>query len=226
MMRTLDEVLQYHHEGVILRFLEEYEFSRSDADEIFMDTKRWLWVCANAPDGVNPYVDQSTVIIDKMWHHFVLFTRDYREFCDTYFGKFLDHFPFTDVEYAEQKDIEAADPDDFMAKKQKAFTTNLRHVGQTLGKDFVVKWYLEYPKRYPAKRIADALRLPPVRQVPRIDLTAQEALAMDLPDLIPIIVDRTGPVADGYGGARCGAYCSCSRGKQPPVTASQLADLR
>lgn len=31
--------------------------------------------------------------IDEMWHEFILFTQDYMDFCQQYFGEYLHHLP-------------------------------------------------------------------------------------------------------------------------------------
>src|SRR5579864_3397426 len=31
--------------------------------------------------------------IDDMWHEFILFTRDYTDFCQQYFGEYVHHLP-------------------------------------------------------------------------------------------------------------------------------------
>ena len=36
--------------------------------------------------------------LDEMWHTFLLFTRDYADFCERYFGFFLHHIPQDDAE--------------------------------------------------------------------------------------------------------------------------------
>jgi hypothetical protein len=41
--------------------------------------------------------------VDPIWHAFILNTRAYREFCEKYFGEYLDHDP-TDVDEASGKD--------------------------------------------------------------------------------------------------------------------------
>ncbi|WP_087863907.1 hypothetical protein [Comamonas thiooxydans] len=34
-----------------------------------------------------------SVLVDEAWHCFILCTREYRNFCEKYFGRFLDHAP-------------------------------------------------------------------------------------------------------------------------------------
>ena len=39
------------------------------------------------------YVAMPSVIADELWHEFILYTRDYKTFCDQAFGAFLHHTP-------------------------------------------------------------------------------------------------------------------------------------
>ncbi len=38
-------------------------------------------------------VAMPSQVVDDLWHEFILFTRDYKFFCDTAFGQFLHHTP-------------------------------------------------------------------------------------------------------------------------------------
>ena len=38
-------------------------------------------------------VAMPSQVVDDLWHEFILFTRDYKKFCDEAFGKFLHHTP-------------------------------------------------------------------------------------------------------------------------------------
>jgi hypothetical protein len=41
----------------------------------------------------NKYVSMPSQIADDLWHEFILYTREYKEFCDRAFGNFLHHTP-------------------------------------------------------------------------------------------------------------------------------------
>jgi len=41
----------------------------------------------------NKYVSMPSQIADDLWHEFILYTRDYKEFCARAFGTFLHHTP-------------------------------------------------------------------------------------------------------------------------------------
>jgi hypothetical protein len=41
----------------------------------------------------NKYVSMPSQIADDLWHEFILYTREYKDFCDRAFGSFLHHTP-------------------------------------------------------------------------------------------------------------------------------------
>lgn len=95
----LNKVLSYENSEVVRRFAEDFGFSQADAEAIFIETKRWLWLCAlneQIHRGRQPLtMFEESQVIDWMWHTFILFTKDYADFCHKYFGRFLHHVPMT-----------------------------------------------------------------------------------------------------------------------------------
>ena len=75
------------------------------------------------------------IIIDEMWHMFILFTEDYYNFCNKYFGHYIHHLPET-----QEKNISSTTKNNF--KKQHTM------ISEVLGKGTVEKWYNEYPAKY------------------------------------------------------------------------------
>lgn len=47
--------------------------------------------------AVKPGVKVASDEIDQMWHTFLLFTRDYRDFCEQWLGRFVEHEPFEEA---------------------------------------------------------------------------------------------------------------------------------
>ncbi len=86
-LASLQEILSYRNEAVVARFRKKLAVSDSEAEMLFSDVKRFLWLCSVA--GVISPPPQ----IDEGWHHFILFTQDYDDFCRKYFGYFLHHRP-------------------------------------------------------------------------------------------------------------------------------------
>lgn len=79
---SLQKVLCYETREVIFKFLDEYDVSEAEALDIFSETKKWLYLChlSNGED-VSISITEPLLVIDKMWHTFLQFTREYHQFC-------------------------------------------------------------------------------------------------------------------------------------------------
>ena len=85
----LSRVMQYQHPELVERFKDKLRLSQESAQQLFDDVKRFLFVCGTQrSDGGSP-----TEKIDLGWHEFLLYSRDYREFCLDMFGHFIEHAP-------------------------------------------------------------------------------------------------------------------------------------
>jgi hypothetical protein len=88
-----------------LQFIENYKFSPvlikrvqaqhdylSDADmkKVVEATRDYFYICSQA-DG--KMVAMPSEIVDVLWHEFLLFTREYQQFCKKGIGRFLHHTP-------------------------------------------------------------------------------------------------------------------------------------
>jgi hypothetical protein len=73
---------------LINRFCNEYNISREEAVETFQETKKFLIICAVNRDG--SYSPSQAV--DTMWHHFMLYSKDYFSFCEL-LGGYIHHQP-------------------------------------------------------------------------------------------------------------------------------------
>jgi hypothetical protein len=61
-----------------------------EADELFREVKRYLVLADLDQDcSWNMY----SLRIDEVWHQFILFTRQYMEFCHRFFGRYIPHNP-------------------------------------------------------------------------------------------------------------------------------------
>ncbi len=54
---------------------------------VILEYKRFIYLAAKY-GGVAP-----SDAVDQVWHQHILYTRDYRNFCMAYFGKFIQHNP-------------------------------------------------------------------------------------------------------------------------------------
>lgn len=83
-----EAAMKYQNEDIVRRFAEDYPVTVKQAQHLFEQTKMFLIVCSVSDIPFSP-----SKILDEMWHYFVLHTKDYRYFCETHIGFFLDHVP-------------------------------------------------------------------------------------------------------------------------------------
>ena len=88
-LKDLDAILAYRHDQLLRRYVLDHQVSAVVAEKRFTGLKQFLAVCARMP-GQKVTSDE----IDSMWHTFLLFGRDYRQFCGDYLGRVVDHQPF------------------------------------------------------------------------------------------------------------------------------------
>jgi hypothetical protein len=135
---SLDEVLAYRHPGVIRRYGREHHAAPAEAEEVFREMLKFLYLSAQAatedPQGLGCVVSTEVETIDWMWHTFLLFTMDYADFCERHFGYFLHHVPSE-----EDEDEPAEDENDLRARAQKQFAL----VYDVLGEETLTAWYDE-----------------------------------------------------------------------------------
>lgn len=84
----LSEVLNYKHPELMERLKRKLHLSHEDAVQLFEDVKKYLYLCMIAGKKIAP-----TERIDAGWHEFLMFTKDYMDFCTKHFGTFIHHTP-------------------------------------------------------------------------------------------------------------------------------------
>lgn len=102
-MKSLEEILSYRNENVMHRFLMVHPMPREEADQVFEDMLRFLWLSAvvdqkrlENPEVPDISIAEGMYIIDEIWHEFVLLTKMYTDFCQIYLGRFVHHPPELD----------------------------------------------------------------------------------------------------------------------------------
>lgn len=144
MNTDLINVLTYKNEDVINRFVTMYDIEQEEASKIFNETLKWLWL-GNKIEGV--FIDDSTLIIDEMWHNFILFTQDYEQFCINSFGRYIHHQP----EKRKQVDwyVEPFNIEEHRNNLEKLYEGVYDH----LGEETLLTWYEVFPQKYSLENI-------------------------------------------------------------------------
>ncbi len=158
-------MLKYRNPDVVHAFRERFDVQPAEAEELFTETCRWLWLCARrrAEPGLTRAVaplaiDAALRVLDEMWHTFLLFTRDYTRFCDAYLGGYLHHVPTPQAEKERLRHRVAQDRAQVERAELRRLTLQYAYVHAHLGQATLSKWYEEFPRRYPAGAIARLVR--------------------------------------------------------------------
>lgn len=161
----LARVLAYRNANVVDRFYSQYDVTLREAVQIFDDMQRYLWMAAQRKGDGDRVADVPPVkIVDEMWHTFLVFTIDYRTWCESMFGRFLDHIPTTEREKrAIVRRKAAASEAAFQRAGAAKLERYVAHVVEYLGERVARRWYVTYPRRFPRafyeqRRAPDAVR--------------------------------------------------------------------
>lgn len=87
----LFDALQHEAPYLIEKLLKERIVdSEAEGQALFREVKRFIVLVRTDPSVL---WDMYSLRIDEAWHQFVLFTREYIEFCARYFGLYIQHSP-------------------------------------------------------------------------------------------------------------------------------------
>lgn len=149
-MKTLSEVLTYKNDYIIHEFLRKnknLQLSFNQAELVFEDLKRFLWLLAffkekeqiNQRENLTDIsISDSMIVIDEMWHEFILVTEHYTEFCQIYFNRYIHHPPQMSKHKRNLKSMT-------MDQCNEIFIVELIEVVfKYLGKDVAVRWFDTY----------------------------------------------------------------------------------
>lgn len=173
---SLERALAYENADVVHKFADHFGVADAEAELIFAEAKKWLWL--NSLEDRPPLAVTSEIqVLDEMWHTFVLFTRDYSEYCQSRFGRYMHHKPTS----RREKEAEAAEPEAFDRRRRQEMAIQYRFIAAHLGDDTLVRWYADYPLRYGRDFFA--------------------RFGIDLPELAPEVAARMRAlVASDHGG--------------------------
>lgn len=139
----LHKLLEYKNDNILSRYQNEYPDSKMTAKEALSELMKYIWLChRHASDKKqnpeNEALNFKCVMhmemeeIDNMWHTFILFTRDYQNFCNDYLeGSFFHHDPLP----LKQRHV---------SKKKYAEELHryLSYICENLGEETLAKWFV------------------------------------------------------------------------------------
>lgn len=153
--RPLAEVLAYKNPRVINNFRRSYEVSRREAQLLFREVLKFLWLSRRTTLPLAVLMQQK--LFDEMWHSFILHTADYQAFCTTYLGAMAHHSPESHRDPRARVSKQQRRQD--RARMSGAVDTMVDLVADELGLATAVRWYRTFSQRYTPEFI-DKVRIP------------------------------------------------------------------
>jgi hypothetical protein len=115
---SLSDALTYNAPFLIEKLLKDHIVESVDeAQTLFLELKRYF-VLVRSDDDI-PWKMYS-LRIDEVWHQFVLFTWEYINFCERYFGTYIQHNPSNAPEWPKKSVSQGANgPSSFEGFKER-----------------------------------------------------------------------------------------------------------
>lgn len=141
---------------VISKFSRDNGVTEAESRMLFKETMKMLWLMVKhqleSVNGTSSQIPETFNIhkpmdpLDKMWHEFILFTREYHQFCDEYFGCYLHHVPCSEREFQAFRQRALEQKDDFVELERKSIGVFAKYIQTNLGNETLRTWFMELPK--------------------------------------------------------------------------------
>lgn len=95
MVKTLSKLLEYTNSAVVTHFCQQNpNYTLTEGQQLLHDLLCWFWL-QNERKKRNKatYLFGPLLILDELWHVFILHTRNYTDFCALYFAEYIHHDP-------------------------------------------------------------------------------------------------------------------------------------
>jgi len=114
-------IMNYPMFDILDRCQKDYNYTDDDMIILEKELKRYLILCA-LKENENSTINMYSTDVDNLWHSFILFTKEYAHFCNTYAQHFIHHSPKVDDSFTTEQLIEARkDFHSFIGMYEKAF---------------------------------------------------------------------------------------------------------
>ena len=142
----LETVLAYKNEHVVDGIILAFDIEKNEAEMLFTECIRWLWYCSVPTTANHRNIDEPLLILDEIWHMFMLYTPYYTMFCQTYFGHYIHHMPTLIENRIEFKKLSI---EEVKIKKKQQYEL----IFDVLGKDVFILWYHRFPENFSKSKI-------------------------------------------------------------------------
>lgn len=138
----LKHLLNYKNNKIIARYHVDYPHATMPAEEAWQELMKFIWLCHKHKADKLSFPNDETLDfycvihiemadIDNMWHTFLLFTRDYHEFCHTHLnGVFFHHDPLPEQNTPASEELYSLE-----------LSRYLSYIHDHLGEETLLKWF-------------------------------------------------------------------------------------
>jgi hypothetical protein len=117
----LEQALAFTAPFVIDRLvMDRVADTPAEAEQLFTEAKRYLVLCDATPEMS---FGMHSAVVDEAWHAFILFTAEYTEYGQRYFGSCLHHAPVVDQQPGPPGEV--ASFSDFQQRYEQLFGQSL-----------------------------------------------------------------------------------------------------
>ena len=109
----ISQVMAYSMPNVIRRCQKDFGYSDADMIILEKELKRFLIMCMVLDSD---YIGMYSKDVDNLWHSFILFTKEYAEFGQSFAGKFIHHAPEINDDKTEDELIKSREGFRFFVK--------------------------------------------------------------------------------------------------------------
>jgi|SRR5688572_15260138 len=103
-LKRVEFILAYQWPSGLLDKLEQRNPALTREDMALVSRGLKQFFIAHLMSG-RMFVAMPSQIVDDLWHEFILYTRDYKEFCAEAFGRFMHHAPAVAMDSATARRI-------------------------------------------------------------------------------------------------------------------------
>ena len=155
--KPLSYVLAYRNEDVLGKFRERFTVSQEEAEDLFTDVKKYLWLSAFARRRPSPpQLDMFSPLVDELWHTFILFTKMYHKYCEDCFGYYIHHSPHTDDPFKINGDGSLEELESAIMERRRGM---YQLVYDQLGEQTFFRWFRDHRARHTLNYL-DSIMIP------------------------------------------------------------------
>ena len=90
--QTVQKIMNYKMPYIIKRCQKNHDYTDDDMKILEQELKRYLSLPLTRNKG-EPSSGMYSRDVDNLWHTFILFTKEYSDFCQKHYGRYLHHVP-------------------------------------------------------------------------------------------------------------------------------------